>query len=139
LGIDVPGTLVAGATVGTVLFVDAENSREAGADVSGVAAGGGPAGALPSVPFRSNPRATRKVPLDCSMLMGLVNTRLAPMRKALATPAWPYTTATAKDAWFELELRALLNINVAFCSFSQSTTRASKRCAISFLTAAKGS
>src|ERR1700674_1656259 len=37
--------------------------------------------------LRSSPRATRSVPLACSMLMGLVRTRLAPMRNALATPA----------------------------------------------------
>ena len=40
-----------------------------------------------SAPLRNNPRATRSVPLDCSRLMGLVKTRLAPMRNALATPA----------------------------------------------------
>ena len=38
-------------------------------------------------PLRSSPRATRSVPLACSMLMGLVRTRLAPMRNAFATPA----------------------------------------------------
>jgi hypothetical protein len=38
-------------------------------------------------PLRNSPRATRNVPFDCSMLMGLVRTRLAPMRNALATPA----------------------------------------------------
>ena len=37
--------------------------------------------------LRSNPRATRRVPFACSMLMGLVRTRFAPMRNALATPA----------------------------------------------------
>ena len=47
--------------------------------------------------LRSNPRATRSVPLDCSTLIGFVRTRLAPMRNALATPAWPSTTATASD------------------------------------------
>ena len=92
-----------------------------------------------SEPLRNNPRATRSVPLACSTLIGLVNTRLAPIRKALATPACPSTTATASDAWLELEFRALLKTRVAFCSFSQSTTMASKCCAISFLTAANGS
>lgn len=46
--------------------------------------------ALPGLPgslLRSSPRATRKVPFACSMLMGLVRTRFAPMRNALATPA----------------------------------------------------
>jgi hypothetical protein len=38
-------------------------------------------------PLRSSPRATRNVPFDCSILMGLVRTRLAPMRNAFATPA----------------------------------------------------
>lgn len=37
--------------------------------------------------LRSNPRATRNVPFACSMFMGLVRTRFAPMRNALATPA----------------------------------------------------
>src|ERR1039457_5795443 len=48
-----------------------------------VAAAPGLAGSL----LRRSPRATRSVPLACSMLMGLVRTRLAPMRNALATPA----------------------------------------------------
>ena len=46
--------------------------------------------ALPGLPgslLRSNPRATRRVPFACSMLMGLVRTRFAPMRNAFATPA----------------------------------------------------
>src|SRR5215469_418 len=46
--------------------------------------------ALPGLPgslLRSNPRATRNVPFACSILMGLVRTRFAPIRKALATPA----------------------------------------------------
>jgi len=59
-------------------------------------AGGALAGLLASV-LRSRPRATRNVPLDCSTLMGLVRTRLAPIRNALATPACPSTTATASD------------------------------------------
>ncbi len=92
-----------------------------------------------SPPLRNNPRATRRVPFACSTLMGLVRTRFAPIRKAFATPACPSTTATAREAWFELELRALLNSSVAFCSLSQSTTTASKCCAINFLTAANGS
>ena len=37
--------------------------------------------------LRKSPRATRSVPFACSMLMGLVRTRFAPMRNALATPA----------------------------------------------------
>ena len=37
--------------------------------------------------LRKRPRATRSVPLVCSILMGLVRTRLAPMRNAFATPA----------------------------------------------------
>src|SRR5580658_9863499 len=89
--------------------------------------------------LRSNPRATRRVPFACSTLMGLVSTRLAPMRNALATPACPSTTATARDAWLIAELRALLNSKLAFWSLSQSTTTASKCSAINFLTAAKGS
>ena len=62
----------------------------------GCAAGVALAGFAASV-FRSRPRATRNVPLDCSTLMGLVRTRLAPIRNALATPACPSTTATASD------------------------------------------
>ena len=90
-------------------------------------------------PLRNNPRATRNVPFACSTLMGLVRTRFAPMRKALATPACPSTTATAREDWLLGALRALLNSSVAFCSLSQSTTTASKCSPISFLTAAKGS
>src|SRR6266496_1742109 len=44
--------------------------------------------------FRNSPLATRRVPFACSTLIGLVSTRLAPMRKAAATPACPSTTAT---------------------------------------------
>src|SRR5713226_5102224 len=47
--------------------------------------------------FRSKPRATRSVPLHCSTLIGLVRTRLAPRRNALATPAWPSTAATVSE------------------------------------------
>ena len=108
------------------------------AGVAGVADTPGPAFGG-SAPLRSRPRATRKVPFACSTLIGLVSTRLAPMRNAFATPTCPSTTATASDDWFELELRALLNNSVAFCSLSQSTTTASKCCAINFLTAANGS
>ena len=36
--------------------------------------------------LRSKPRATRRVPFACSTLIGLVNTKLAPRRNALATP-----------------------------------------------------
>ena len=106
-------------------------SRAAGSDAAGIG--------LVASAFRSNPRATRSVPFDCSMLIGLVRTRLAPMRNALATPSCPSTTATERELELEAELRALLNSKVAFCSFSQSTTIASKCCAISFLTVANGS
>src|SRR5579871_1548117 len=92
----------------------------------------------PSV-LRNKPRATRSVPFDCSTLIGLVRTRFAPMRNALATPLWPSTTATDSDVWFDPEFFALLNNKVAFCSFSQSTTTASKCSAINRLTAANGS
>ena len=98
-----------------------------------------PTGLAASPPLRSNPRATRRVLLACSTLIGLVNTRFAPMRKAFATPDCPSTTATASEAWFEVELRALLNSRLAFCSLSQSTTIASKCWPINFLTATKGS
>ena len=54
--------------------------------------------AFPVSAFLSSPRATRSVPLDCSTLTGFVNTRLAPILKALATPACPSTTATARQA-----------------------------------------
>jgi len=89
--------------------------------------------------FRSKPRATRIVPFDCSTLIGLVRTRLAPIRNAFATPAWPSTTAIESEVRLALEWRELLNSKVAFCSFSQSTTIASKCSAVSFFTAAKGS
>ncbi len=96
------------------------------------------AGFVPSF-LRNKPRATRNVPFACSTLIGLVSTRFAPMRKALATPACPSTTATASAPWLLGALRALLNSNVAFCSLSQSTTTASKRSLMNFFTAAKGS
>ena len=48
-------------------------------------------------PLRNSPLATRSVPFACSTLIGLVRTRFAPMRKALATPACPSTTATARE------------------------------------------
>src|SRR5580704_9356915 len=54
----------------------------------GCAAGVALAGFAVSV-FRSRPRATRNVPLDCSTLMGLVRNRLAPIRNALATQLVP--------------------------------------------------
>src|SRR6266567_183986 len=47
--------------------------------------------------FRSSPRPTRNVLFDCSILIGLVSTRFAPMRNALATPACPSTTATESE------------------------------------------
>ena len=118
----------AGACFGTLGTCDVGEAEAAGADAFG-----------PSVPLRSKPRATRSVPFACSTLMGLVRTRFAPIRNAFATPACPSTTATASDDWLELELRALLNSSVAFCSLSQSTTTASKCCAMSFFTAANGS
>jgi hypothetical protein len=93
-----------GLAVGTVGFgADLGAAAPAGAGVDGAAdtGVGGAAGgvgtaklpvevALPGLPgslLRSSPRATRKVPFACSMLMGLVRTRFAPMRNALATPA----------------------------------------------------
>ena len=45
------------------------------------------AAGLPGSLFRRSPRATRSVPFDCSIFMGLVRTRLAPIRNAFATPA----------------------------------------------------
>ena len=66
-----------------------------GADFGGAGAGAAACGAgaaagapgLAGSPLRSSPRATRKVPLACSIFMGLVRTRLAPIRNAFATPA----------------------------------------------------
>ncbi len=55
------------------------------------------AAALASLFLRSSPRATRNVLFDCSTLTGLLNTRLAPIRNALATPACPSTTATESE------------------------------------------
>ena len=58
-------------------------------EVTGIAGDAAVVGApgLTGSPLRRSPRATRSVPLACSMLMGLVRTRLAPMRNAFATPA----------------------------------------------------
>src|SRR5271166_3377738 len=54
---------------------------------AGVCAVGAEAAGFAGSLLRSRPRATRNVPLACSILMGLVRTRLAPIRKAFATPA----------------------------------------------------
>src|SRR5208282_1439257 len=59
----------------------------AGRCVGGVGVVATGAAGFAASPFLSSPRATRRVPLACSTLMGLVRTRLAPMRKAFATPA----------------------------------------------------
>lgn len=66
------------------------------AGASGTAALAALAAAASDV-FRKSPRATRSVPLACSTLMGLVSTRLAPMRYAFAMPACPATRAIAKE------------------------------------------
>src|SRR5579863_5103577 len=77
-----------GAGTGASFFASAFGSI-AGFAAPGLAVGADATVAAPFAgsPLRSNPRATRNVPLDCSILMGLVRTRLAPMRNALATPA----------------------------------------------------
>ena len=133
------GVTRAGAETGAGgAITEARGAGNDGGVCTGSAAEVSDAGLAASA-LRRSPRATRNVPFDCSTLMGLVRTRFAPKRKALATPACPSTTATDSAVLFKLELRALLNSNVAFCSFSQSTTTASKRCPISVLTAANGS
>jgi len=58
-----------------------------GAAAAGAAGAGAGAPGFAGSLLRNNPRATRNVPLVCSMFMGLVRTRFAPMRNALATPA----------------------------------------------------
>src|SRR6202140_4680464 len=88
-------------------------ARTAGA--SGLVAGAGlaatvvagevaiaPAPGFSGSPLRGSPRATRNGPLACSMLMGLVRTRLAPIRNPFATPGRPSTTATARDPWLHV-------------------------------------
>src|ERR1700756_1306014 len=100
-GAGTPGTVADGRTAGVAGF--------AGMVPVGAAGFGVTVAFAASPPLRSRPRAPRSVPLACSTLMGLVSTRLAPMRNALATPACPSTTATASEAWFADELRALLN------------------------------
>src|ERR1700674_4350273 len=105
----------AGALAGGILavtkgaFVDAGETLSAviaGRSGAGFAAGGAGAAGFTAGPaalaagfaasfLRSNPRATRNVALACSTLIVLVKTRLAPIRKAFATPACPSTTATA--------------------------------------------
>src|SRR5512133_2262232 len=69
-----------GADFGSGLIFGAMGRFAAGAT-------GAAGAALAGSPFLTSPRATRKVPFDCSMLMGLVRTRFAPIRNALATPA----------------------------------------------------
>src|SRR5215472_5071520 len=68
----------------------------AGCEIPGAGCPGREGGTLPSF-FRNSPRATRSVLFDCSILIGLVKTRLAPMRNALATPVCPSTTATDSE------------------------------------------
>lgn len=130
------------AAAGVIRGAAATGADGRGGDICGGACTDGAASAaagFAASALRSSPRATRNVPFDCSTLIGLVRTRFAPRRKAFATPACPSTTATDNALWFKLELRALLKSKVAFCSFSQSTTTASKRCPMSILTAANGS
>src|SRR6266496_1823920 len=94
-----------GALVATVAGCASREAGIAGAAKIGVVEIGGCAvmtglagGADAFASFlRSSPRATRRVPFDCSMLMGLVNTRFAPIRNAFATPACPSTTATESE------------------------------------------
>src|SRR5215468_4659661 len=101
-----PGTAGLGAGLGVAAAGVATGAD--GVGTGAVGAGAAAAGiaklpvavALPAFPgslLRSSPRATRKVPFACSMLMGLVRTRFAPIRNALATPACPSTTATASE------------------------------------------
>ena len=89
-------TEVAGFATGAALGLAAMVGVGVGAGFAGGAAGrcvGGVgvvatgAAGFAASPFLSSPRATRRVPLACSTLMGLVRTRLAPIRKAFATPA----------------------------------------------------
>ena len=83
------GSGVSGVTIGATGFVsDTGLPLTSFAGTEGVLSGAAPGVvALPGSLLRNSPRATRRVPLDCSMFMGLVRTRLAPMRNAFATPA----------------------------------------------------
>ena len=84
-GVDV-GSVVSGVATGAAAFIS--GTAEATGFTGAVTAGGaGGVVGLAGSPLRNRPRATRKVPLDCSIFMGLVRTRLAPMRNAFATPA----------------------------------------------------
>ncbi len=93
------GLAVGAATEGGTRLGGATSAGFAttGAAAAGLTAAGGVtvAGLLDSF-LRKSPLATRNVPFACSTLIGFVRTRLAPMRKAFATPACPSTTATAR-------------------------------------------
>lgn len=85
------GRGVAAGAAGLAVAATAGFAGSAGVVVTEPAFGAvgapGAAGLLVSVPFRSNPRATRKVLFACSTLIGFVRTRFAPIRNAFATPA----------------------------------------------------
>jgi hypothetical protein len=84
------GAITGEGVTGAAGFTTEIGLSGAGFGGTGVVATGGTdaaAGVLPGSLLRSRPRATRSVPLACSILMGLVRTRFAPMRNALATPA----------------------------------------------------
>ncbi len=74
-------------TLGGATTDGAVPNGDAGRWVGGVGVVAAGTTGFPVSPFLSSPRATRSVPFACSTLMGLVRTRLAPMRKAFATPA----------------------------------------------------
>src|SRR6202008_1511458 len=103
------GRLV-GGTVGRIAPPAGPTRGVAGRGAAGGAEGtlvlalllAGAAGFEASLPFLNSPRATRSVPFACSILIGFVRTRFAPIRNAFATPACPSTTATASEDWLEL-------------------------------------
>ncbi len=87
-GLDAAGLTVA-AGLGAAGFGGAGAALAAGTPVGAVGTAKLPV-AVPGFVgslLRNRPSATRNVPFACSMFMGLVRTRFAPIRKALATPA----------------------------------------------------
>ena len=83
----------AGANKESAAVAEGGRIAAGGAAAADAAAAAG----LAASALRSRPRATRKVPLDCSTLIGLASTRLAPRRNARAIAAWPSTSATASE------------------------------------------
>jgi hypothetical protein len=130
------GGISAGGRTGAVAAEEAATGVVVEGETAGGVAGAAAAAAGPAF-LRKSPRATRNVPRACSIAIGFVSTRFAPIRKAAATPACPSTNATISEAALDTEFRAVFSRRLAFSSLWQSTTTASNAWVVNFLTAAK--